>query len=201
MTIGIIVEGQEESESLAHIVGKIAIENVIIRKPLYASTEPKATPGQIAKAVESRLKILKAQQILVLIDLENQDVCPGERAQTLENTFHQKGYRQVQVIIKNKNSENWLIADCDALKQLSTFKLTQAFINQVTHKADHVTDAVGLLTKIKSDKKSFYKTKDGEAIARKANPEKIALHSRSFRRFLRLLGHQLYRTQSKQAAI
>jgi hypothetical protein len=200
MTIGIIVEGQEESQSLAYVVEKITIKGVTIRKPLYASIEPKATPLQIAKSVESRLKILgQVNRILLLIDLENLDACPGERAQTLEQAVAKMGYHNVQVVIKNRKFENWLIADCEALKQLNLFKPTQSFIKQVTGKADTVADAVGLLSSIKTDKKSFHKTNDGTAIAKKAVPETIALHSRSFRRFLRLLNHEDYKNQSKKA--
>ena len=201
MTIGIIVEGQEESQSLAHITAKIIIEGVTIRKPLYASIEPKATPGQIVKALESRLKILGAiDRVLVLIDLENLDECPGERAQVLQKAVQKMGYDNVHVVIKNRKFENWLLADCDALNQLTNFSPTQAFLRKVTGKADNVTDAVELLSSIKNDKRSFHKTQDGTAIARKAVPETIALHSRSFRRFLHLLKHPTYKQQSKKPA-
>ena len=200
MTVGIIVEGQEESQSLAHITAKITIEGVIIRKPLYAPIEPKATPGQIAKALESRLKILGViDRVLILIDLENLDACPGERAQVLEQAVRKMGYDNIHVIIKQHKFENWLLADCDALQQLTNFTLTKTFVRQVTGKADSIPDAVRLLSSVKNDKRSFHKTQDGTAVARKANPETIALHSRSFRRFLHLLTHPLYRNQSRKA--
>jgi len=200
MIIGIIVEGQEESQSLAHITDKILIESVTILKPLYASIQPKAAPGQIARSLVSGLKIRgTADLILVLIDLEDLDNCPGERAKVLEEAVGRMGYDNVRVVIKNRKFENWLIADCNALQQLANFSLTQAFIRKVKGKADNVTDAVGLLSSIKNDKRSFHKTQDGTAVARKANPDTIALHSRSFRRFLRLLTHPTYSTQSKKA--
>lgn len=198
MTIGIIVEGQEESQSLAHITTKITIEGVTIRKPLYAPIQPKATPGQIAKAIESRLKILgTVDRILILIDLEDLDVCPGERAQVLEDAVRRMGYDNMHVVIKHRKFENWLIADCTALGQLTNFSLTKSFVHQVTGKADNVPDAVELLSSIKKDRRSFHKTHDGTAIAKKVRPETIALHSRSFRRFLHLLTHPTYKEQSK----
>ena len=198
MTIGIIVEGQEESQSLAHITAKILIEGITIRKPLYAPIQPKATPGQIAKAIESRLKILgEVDRILILIDLEDLDVCPGERAQILEDAVGRMGYNNVYVVIKHRKFENWLIADCNALGQLTNFSPTKTFLRRVTGKADNVLDAVELLSSIKNDRRSFHKTHDGTAIAKKVMPETIALHSRSFRRFLHLLTHPTYREQSK----
>lgn len=202
MTVGIIVEGQEESQSLAHITAKITIEGVVIRKPLYAPIEPKATPGQIARALESRLKILGViDRVLILIDLENLDTCPGERAEVLEQAVKKMGYHNVHVVIKHRTFENWLIADCDALRQLTNFTLTKAFVRQVTGNADSISDAVRLLSSVKNDKRSFHKTQDGTAVAKKAMPDTIALHSRSFRRFLRLLTHPLYKDQSKQAIL
>ncbi len=200
MTIGIIVEGQEESQSLSHITAKIDIKGVTIRKPLYAPIEPKATPGQIAKALESRLKILGViDRVLILIDLENLDTCPGKRAEFLEQAVRKMGYENVQVVIKQRTFENWLIADCDALRQLTNFTLTKALIRQVTGKADSIPDAVKLLSSVKNDKRSFHKTQDGTAVAKKATPNTIALHSRSLRRFLRLLTHPAYKNQSKKA--
>lgn len=201
MIIGIICEGQEESQSLAHIVSRITIEGVTICKPVYASIEPKATSAQITKAAESRFKYFmarKVNQILLLIDREDLTDCPGKRALEVEQAALKMGFTNVRVVIKNRKFENWLIADCEALRQLSSFKPTQSFIRQVTAKADQVADAVGLLSSIKTDKKSFHKTNDGTAIAKKAVPETIALHSRSFRRFLRLLTHEDYKNQSKK---
>lgn len=199
MKIGIIVEGQEEQQSLRYIVEKIRIEGKQILAPIFAPIEPKATPQQIIKAMESRLKLLsKADKIIVLIDIENLDVCPGDRASSLERVFIDRGYENIEVVIKKRQFENWLIADPDAISQLRNFDMSEGFRRSVNNNADNVDDPVRLLSNIKNDRRYFHKTKDGSAIAKQVDYLRIASNSRSFRRFLRVLGYPLYLHQSKR---
>ena len=198
MKIGIIVEGQEEQQSMRYIVENINIEGKQILTPIFAPIEPKATPQQIVKAMEGRLKLLsKANQIIVLIDLEDMDICPGDRANSLENYFFSKSYTNIKVIIKKRQFENWLLADPDAINGLKNFNVSEAFRRRVTGNADNIHNPIELLSNLKSDRKSFHKTKDGTAIAKEIDYLKVADNSRSFRKFLRVIGHPLYLTQSK----
>lgn len=199
MKIGIIVEGTAERQALEEIVAKINISGVSIINPLFASIEPKETPKQIAKAAESRIKILQSKQvdkIIMLIDLENLDTCPGDRASEIKNVFCNMAYN-VDVIVKNKCFENWLIADIDALEQLKNFKGAKNLKNKVNNKSDSLS-ALAELKNIKkiNVKESYHKANDGFAISQKLDPLRIAKNSRSFRRFLRVLEHPAYIDQS-----
>ena len=198
--IGILVEGMEEQISLRHIVEKLNIADTQILKPVYANMQPKGPIGQIVKSVGTKISLLnKADLILVLIDKEDSNDCLITRAEELKSAFHQKGHKKVEVVIKNRQFENWLIADPDAIGQLSHFNITTAFRKKVENdKADNIIDPVGLLTSLKKGDKTFHKTIDGTAIAKKLNVENAARNSRSLRRFLRLLGHEAYFLQSKK---
>ncbi len=198
--IGILVEGMEEQIALRHIVEKLAIEGVQILKPVFANMQPKGPAAQIVKAVEAKMSLLqKADAILVLIDKEDTDDCIITRVGELRNAFHKKGHRKVEVVIKNRQFENWLIADPEAINQLSNFEVTSAFRKKVEQdKTDHVQDPVGLLSGLKKGGSTFHKTKDGTEIAKKLNVENAARNSRSLRRFLRLLEHPDYKDQSKK---
>lgn len=95
--------------------------------------------------------------------------------------------------------ENWLIADPEAIAQIKNFKLTSTFRKRVApDKADHVPNPIDLLNKLELGPKSFHKTVDGTEIAKKLDINTVASNSRSFRRFLRLLSHPDYLTQSKK---
>ena len=103
----------------------------------------------------------------------------------------------MHVVVKNRKFENWLIADPGAFKKLrGRYEITSAFEGAVSpNKADGGTDATGLIKSISKDR-SYDKLKDAVAIVSVADPGTMACNSRSFRRFLRLLGHPDYVAQS-----
>lgn len=199
--IGIITEGSAEQKSLVELVKSLRSNETIIINPVFASIEPKATPQQIAKAAESRVKILNSKlcdRIILIIDMENTDQCLVKRVTVLEKAFHEKGYTNVNVVIKNRQYENWLIADIEAIGNCKGFTLTQVFKNKIVpNKADNVNNPVELLTKLKTNKRRFDKNADVLSIIKNCDPVRMGMHSRSFRRFLRLMNHPNYKTQSK----
>lgn len=181
---------------------RIAIPDTQILDPLYANIQPKSAPGQIAKSVKPKLDILTARQvskIVVLIDREDQLECPSELAQGIENAFRKLGHSNVHVAIKNRRFENWLISDTKVFKKLSArYKTTAAFTdNVIPNKADSVENATGLLNKICVGTE-YHKRRDAAQITKHQDISEVSKNSRSFRRFLRLLGHQDYETQSKK---
>ncbi len=202
MKIGIITEGRQELFPLDSINKRIKIPKSTIVGTLYASLDPKATPSQIAKAAESRVKILLSNKgvdlIILLVDKENQQKCPGEIAESIESAFKRMGYHNVKAVIKCKMFENWLIADIGAIKKMdSRFSCGQSTINRVVpNKADDI-DGLSELKKIVRGK-SYDKKKDGHKISTLVDPLEIAKNSRSFRRYLRVLKHPAYRDQSKR---
>ncbi|MEZ4777290.1 MAG: DUF4276 family protein [Bacteroidia bacterium] len=203
MKIGIILDGSAETKAMNLILPKIPIKSSIqILPSLYADIQPKASPGQIGKSIESRVNICikkGASQIIVLIDREDREECPGEWAKTLENNFRKK-YSSIPifVVIKNRKFENWLMAAISAFNDLpKRFELSQSFIRKIEpNKADSITDAEAEIHKVVKGnrvRKSIW----GQEIAAKCDPDEMGRNSRSFRRFLRLLQHPDYMTQSK----
>jgi len=107
---------------------------------------------------------------------------------------------QVHVVVKNRKFENWLIADPKALASLKgRFKPTQAFRKHVSpNKADNVPDGAVLLKQICVKGSYYHKTQDPPRILAAMDVAEGGRNSRSFRRFLRLVGDRRYRDQSKK---
>lgn len=189
MKIGIITEGRSERSSLEELLKNIDFGKISLIKPLFASIEPKSKPGQIAKAAEAAIRILmgrKCDKIVLILDKEDNPQCTVERVSELENEFSKRDFKIVTVVIKNRQYENWLIADHEAVNSCKLFSVNTRFINSAGKgNADNVSDPVRLLESIKTNKRSFDKSKDTLSIAKKCNPETMAKNSRSFRKFLK----------------
>ena len=203
MKIGIIVEGKSEYNDLYQIINKTTFGSNQILAPLFAPMQPKASPMQIARSAKPVVGILASkgvQKIVVLIDKENQDFCICAHARALEAAFTAFcGHIPIEVVIKNKQFENWLIADINNLKTMNDFKVSQAFTNKVSlDKADNQQNPIDLLEGIMIKRATYAKGTYGKRIVANINPMRIAGNSRSFRRFLRVLGHPQYLAQSKK---
>lgn len=200
MKIGIVVDGDAESQALKLLTRRITISRCQIIDPIFARMQPKSTPDQIVRMARGKVDILLAKgvdQILVLIDREDNKECPGIFADRIKNAFARAGYGGVSVVVKDRCFENWLVADVDALEQLRRrFQVTTAFKNSIVpNKADNI-NAFEQLNRITRGP-SYHKRRDAAAITEKQDPVRVALNSRSFRRFLKLISHPNYRCQSK----
>ena len=203
MKIGVVVDGDAESQALKLILRKIEIGKRQFLDPAYARMQPNSPPGQIALRAIDRLKVLKsrgAKRFIVLIDCEAPERCPPGFARSIEQALDGKGWPDVDVVVKRLTFENWLIADVDALKEMTArWKVTRAFQRKVSpDKADNVNDPKGELNKIARKGREYEKRKDGLAIAEHQQPLRVAANSRSFRRFLRVAGHPAYKSQSRK---
>lgn len=202
MKIGIVVEGKAESQALKLLTRRIKIEGVQLLAPAYADMQPKSAPDQIAGKAIKQVNIRRARGadlILVLIDREDREECPPEFARQLEQAFKRLGYDDIRVVVKNRTFENWLIADINALKKLTgIFNVTKTFERTVSpNKADNVGDAKALVNKI-AVKHGYRKGRDDARITAVQEALEMARNSRSFRRFLHVVGHPQYLTQSKK---
>ncbi len=204
MKIGIIVDGDAESQALFNLTQNISISGVQILRPIYTDIQPKASAEQIAKKALDRINFLLskgADRIIVLIDREDAQDCPTDLKNGLECGFVKIGCGEISVVIKNRKFENWLVSDLDALRQMPRrFSLSKAFQNAINpNKADQIVDAEHLLNTIVTSRgPQYHKRKDAQNITAKQNPLRIACNSRSFRRFLHLLAHPKYSNQSKK---
>ncbi len=204
MRIGFIVDGQAEFNSLPILLSKIESQHTIIRAPLLAPMNGNYPVGQIVRQLSTRLKILAVRGVehaCVVLDREAADQCPGQLAQQIATSaqpcVQAAGLNGITVVLKDKMYENWLIADVDALQSLNgRFDVQPHSLRQVsTGGADRV-DAVALLKRL-TKKASYDKVADACRIVRVADPLRMGANSRSFRRFLRVVGHVNYRDQSR----
>ena len=201
MKIGVIVEGMGEVNAFKKLIPKIKTPHVLLHTPLRADMQPRATVHVIARQAEAVVKRFFSQNvdmILILIDSEGTS-CPNTFPLLLKNAFVALyGKPNFEVVLKDRAIENWLIADIDALKKSpARFKVTSAFANQVVpNKADAVGQPCELLSSI-VHKGGYLKGSDPETIMKHQDPLKVATNSRSFRKFLRVVGCPTYSGQSR----
>lgn len=204
MRVGIIVDGESEVRALPEIRSTLeVVTGNTILNPVLAKVDPTATSGTISRVVVERLRGLKNRQIglaVILIDREQQHDCPGDLALRLAESIQQRAQwnGEIKVVVKDRMFENWLIADLGALKrQQGRFLVTAATERKVVpNKADHVP-ALDLLRASVKVPPAYRKVDDSKRILSNARIDAMAVNSRSFRRFLRCLGHPDYRDQSR----
>lgn len=202
MRVAVICDGDAEVEVLRVLLGKLVINGVQLIGAAYADMQPSAPIAQVVAAARSRIEIWRARnasRIIVVIDREQSVICPGERAEALRNAFHGAGYQEVEVVVKDRKLENWLIADAEAVSTLNNFSLPDNIVRRVeTAGADSVQDAQRELER--AGRNGYSKRRDAIRIATISAIEVIEQRSRSFRRFLRHAGHPAYALQSRRAA-
>lgn len=203
MRVGLIVDGQGEPAYFCHLIPKIrGISCSVLPKVLYADMQPRATPLQIARAATGAVKVLstRVDMIVVLIDSEGQ-ACPGQFAQQIRAAFQHIHGNQVvfEAVVKHHAIENWLLSDPDAFMAMrARFQLVPGVANCVlNNKADHNSNPTRLLDKM-ARKTEYHKKNDPPRIASHQDPGRMAMNSRSFRRFLRVLQHQNFLLQSRE---
>ncbi len=200
MTIGIIVDGQAEPEALRKLFPKLRGVGTILQ-PLYADLQPKAAPGQIARKALSRVRMLRqrsAERVILLLDREDRSECPPRLAGQIAKALDRLGEPGINVVVKNRAIENWLIADPGCPGKLEgRFRSATALTKRVSpNKADNVRKAASLLDRI-AVRRPHHKRRDPPRIVQAMDVASAAGNSRSLRRFLRVLGDERYRDQSR----
>jgi hypothetical protein len=199
--VGIVVDGQAESQALKRLLPKIKTPRRNLTGPAYADIQPRASAAQIARSVAPKLKVLQgsgADAFVVLLDCEDAERCPPRFAREIEQALAELDWPGVDVVVKRLSFENWLIADVHALREMrARFRVTRRFEKKVSpNKADHVADAQAELGRLCLGD-AYHKRRDPVEIARHQQPRRIAENSRSFRRFLRVVGCGKYANQSR----
>ncbi|MBQ7803064.1 MAG: DUF4276 family protein [Rhodococcus sp.] len=197
-----MTEGDGEFKSLPFLYAQISRSipgKVLIAKPLRVHTTPDAPVGQIVAACRAPLQLAAgggASLIVLLIDREKRTTRPGEIAKELESALAKKVDVEVRVAIKDRMFENWLIADLGALRaQPGRFNVSPALAKRVEPNKADMLSAGAEIKRIIVGSGQYEKVKDGERICKRADVDVMARHSRSFRHFLHVLGHELYRDQ------
>lgn len=203
MKVGFIVDGTSELEALPKLMPMLShIPEFRPLRPVRAAVGANAPVDTISFVVAELLGALANRDpelVIVLWDREQRPECPGALAQSLwlRITHLTKGDFDLRVVIKDRMFENWLVAALPALPgSQSRFLLSQSSRRSISpNKADNV-DALGLM-KMSVIHGQYEKVKDSQRILAGANIDEMATNSRSFRRFLRCLGHPDYLDQSK----
>ncbi len=208
MRVGVVVDGEAEYRTIATLVAKLPGAPVII--PLLADIQPYSSPKSIAAAVRRKVNSLRnCAKIVVLIDLEQNDYCPGVWAREIEEEIERQCDVScpVYVVVKVRMYENWLLGDPNGINQRSSiFRFSAKDIRAIEpDKADHILDPVRMLTDAKrktGTKKGqeYKKVEDAYHLVQRVDPLVVAENSRSFRKFLGVLGVEPYRNQTKRPA-
>jgi hypothetical protein len=200
--VGVLVDGQAEFYSFPRIIPRLPTQAIIL-SPLYLDLQPWAPPAQVMRVVSTRLAQLRRRnvdRVVVLLDHEQRTDCPGQRANAIKISLdqHLLGSPQLEfaVVVKNRMFENWLIADPDAFLQIpARFQLSANDIALVRPDRADRADAARILGRAALGK-SYSKVQDAGRILEHADPRRMGTNSRSFRRFLRLVGDARYANQS-----
>lgn len=203
MKIGLIVDGTAEAVALRELTSRLQVSNTQLLAPLYADLQPYATPAQIARAAESRLKICRERgcaRTVVLVDFELRQGCPGDWAGDVAAGFRALGYNDVSVVVKKAAFENWLISDLDSVRRRfpRRFSFRDGIVTRISGAGADNVRAISILNAATNH--TYSKRKDAIEICRVLDPTKMAQCSRSFRKFLRTIGDKNYGDQSKVAA-
>lgn len=194
MRIGLLVDGQAEYQSLPRLVPGITLPHAVLA-PLYCAMQPLSSPGQIAHVASKRFPLLlqrHVDRIVILIDKEHRDDCPGEFATAIATAARQKlsalsTSTELAVVVKVSRYENWLVADPAALGTLpGRFKEVERIGSRVSGGRADSVDGLTLL-KQSAQGKSFDKVRDAIAICQKLSPDRARKNSASFDKFIRVL--------------
>jgi hypothetical protein len=199
--IGLAVDGQAEVASLP--VAKRRLEELsghTLLGPILVPMSGLVPPAAIAAECVSRTGILIAKRIdffVVLLDRESNQSCCGKIASAIERELARAFDIRSAVVVKDRMFENWLIADLDALAASpGRFQISSALRRRVQpNKADGVVAAREIKAAVV--KGSYDKVADAKRILDRADPLRMAQHSRSFRKLLRTIDVPPYRKQSK----
>ena len=205
MKIGLIVDGVSEYRSLNLISARIENGRHVILPPLKANIQPSNPAGVIVSRCREQIAnvfvVQPIDRLIVLIDLDKSNACAIVRAKELQDAFDAAKFGLkfgTYVVLKNDRFENWLVADTHSFLASKKFALTASQAKAITGRADDV-DATELLhtaARVASGKAKrhfrYDKVSDAKVIMSAADPYEIARNSRSFRRFLKLVGCTTY---------
>src|SRR5262249_28736724 len=121
---GLIVDGRSEFEALPEL--RVAIEAATLHRfmtPYLLETSPLARLPRLAADCFRAAQILRdrgADSVIVLVDREDREVCPPAIADELRRAMGRRVWANflIQVVVKDKTFENWLISDPDAIAEL-----------------------------------------------------------------------------------
>jgi hypothetical protein len=208
LNIGVAVDGVSEVTALPRLRDAIeAATSNRFMSPIRLRTTPlapvQALAAECARAART-MRTRGADLVLVLIDRETREDCPPAIAEQLSAAIDRRGAAEVviRVVVKDRTFENWLIADPAAIEGLQgRFSPTgvAAIKAAVAGGRADERDALQLLERATVNR-SYQKVKDSDQILSRVDLRAMSRNSRSFRCFLRRVGHPDYQRGSRRPA-
>ena len=195
MKIGLLVEGDGEYHALPFLLSRLGSPHQLVPL-LKCSMHPGASPPQIAHAASKFFPILLdkgAEAIIILIDKETRPECTGDLVRAVEREARARlkdpsSKVDLHVVYKVSKFENWLVADPAALRDLpGLFEHVEWVEKRVSNDRADTVNASDLL-KVCSKRHFNVKMKGAIEICKRLDPARAAENSRSFRKFLKVLG-------------
>lgn len=207
MRIGFLVDGRSEYEGLPYLLRNCVSPHDLITGVFLAHVHPEGPAPLVANQLMKKVPVLRTRNInrlIVLLDHEANPLCPGERADEIESILNRRITSvglpfDAKVVMKFRCLENWLLADMETLRAfVNTFEVSNAMANSIApDKVDNISNPIQLIKQSCRSSRSYDKIFHAKMILSKANPERIAANSRSFRRFLRVIDNPIYSAQSR----
>ncbi|WP_436318284.1 DUF4276 family protein [Streptomyces albidoflavus] len=177
---------------------------VQILSPVRAAVDPLAPIPVLARAARTGLQMSFARGadlVVFLIDREASQTLASVRAFEVEGKLRDDIDDRIRVVVKDRSFENWLIASPEGFRaQRARYAHPERVEKMaVPNKADRVDDPCRLINSAMV-RGQYDKTGDAPKILKAANVDSIAANSRSFRRFLAVLGDPLFASGSRNPA-
>lgn len=203
MKVVVITEGESEYACLPKLESQImARTELSTMKVLKLNVQPDGPPAKIARSLKEKLfpmLVGRFDLVILLIDREQQSATCGTIASQVQAEIVRLcgPALPIKVALKDRSFENWVIADLEALhSQSARYRITRAHRAKVEPNKADGTDALRLLNDAAVGA-SYDKVKDGVRWAHRTSVARMALHSRSFRHLLHILGDHEYSTQCR----
>ena len=150
-----------------------------LMQPVKADLQPLAPVPRLARECEKsvhQLKLRGAHRVIVLLDREVRATCPGGFASAIESEVRARvDGVAVDVVVKQKSFENWLLAHLAALaahpRRFTVSRGTRRLVEP--NKADNVEGLALLRRCVRGD---YNKVADAKRILSSADPMRMAEH-------------------------
>ncbi len=201
--VGVVTEGESEVRGLPMLYPQLERRlGLQILRPVRASVDPLAPVAVLARGARTGIQMAfarGAQLVVFLVDREMSQTLASKRAAEIEAKLRSDIDDRIRVVVKDRSFENWLIASPEGFRAQRARYARPERIERaaVPDKADKVIDPCEVINSAMT-KGQYDKTGDAPKILAAANIDSLAANSRSFRRFLAVLGDPAFSSGSKK---